>query len=140
MPARVDGLVLDGGGDVPEEQSGLDRAQRDVGALAVRMRGGGLAVETEETALGSLIRGPALEEREEVATAVLGGDHRLARFGDLAVGALARQPHVGDQLAVVGHPDRRPEGPPAEALGHLVGVVDPGRRRRNRRSSAAPGG
>ena len=85
------------------------------------MRGGGLAVETEEPAPGGLVGGAALQEREEVPTAVLGIDHRLARLGDVVVGALAGEADVGDQLAVVGDADGRPQGAAAEPVGDLAG-------------------
>ena len=89
---RVDRRVLDRRRDVAEQQPGLDRAERDVGALAVGVRGGGFAVEPEQPALGGLGRGAPLQQREEVPAAVLGVDDGLPRFGDVVVGPLAGRP------------------------------------------------
>ncbi len=127
MRLRVDRLVLDGRGDVAEQQAGLHCTERDVGALAVGMRGGGLAVEPIEAVLGGAGRGAALQQREEVPPAVPAIDHGLSRLGDVVVGPLARQAHVGDHLAAVGDADRGPERAAPQSLGHLGGVVDPGR-------------
>ena len=51
-----------------------------------------------------------LQQGEEVPTAVLGIDDRLARLGDVVVGALAREADVGDQLAVDGDARRSTGG------------------------------
>ena len=123
---RVDRGVLDRRRDVAEQQPGLDRAERDVGALAVRVRGGRLAVEAEEpVARGSLGR-PLLQQGEEVPATVLGVDDRLTRFGDVVVGAPAHETDVGHELAVDGDPDGGLQDPGPEALGDRVGVVHPG--------------
>ena len=112
--------------DVPQQQAGLDRAERDVRPLAVRVRGGRLAVEPEQSVAGRPLRRPLLQEREEVTAPIFGGDDRLARFGDVVVGQPADQTDVGDELAVGGDPDRRPQDPGAQPLGDGLGVVHPG--------------
>ena len=54
----VDRGVLHRRRDVAEQETGLDRAERDVGALAVGVRGGRLAVEPEEPVVARPVRRP----------------------------------------------------------------------------------
>ena len=57
--------------------------------------------------------------------AVLGIDDRLARFGDVGVGALAHETDVGDELAVDRHPDGGLQDPGPQPLGDGLGLVHP---------------
>ena len=74
----------------------------------------------------SPLGGALLQEREQVAAAVLGVDDGLARLGDVVVGSLPDEAQVRDEFAVAGDADGRAQQAGAQPLGDRGGVVDPG--------------